>query len=385
MLYKIKHLPRTFIFLRLMAMFKIDLMTIFPEKAKAKTLILIILIGFMGMMSCGTEPEDVPLDDINIDLNIIRLDEAMYDASVTIQEDSTVSSSVLFDRFFAPSKGFVTDWIFYGNDSLASDLMVGQFFHEFVSNPMGQVLLDTMHQTLGGVDLKGMLEKPLKRYKYFFPDRKMPQIVAFADGFPPTAQAGLDQIYISPNYLGIGMHYFMGPKLRYYPEDLPKYIRRRCTPAHIPSLMVHKMAEIRIKPPELSKNPVLIDYVVNAGMKMYFVDKLLGPNVHDTLKIFYDATQMDWASHYEARIYKDLVNDLYSADAQLQRRFIEDSPFTSQLNRGSAPRLGQYIGWKIVNEYMKRHPDETLDGLVKRKDFQKIFKDSGYRPAKGTE
>lgn len=336
-------------------------------------------------MGCGTEKNDIPLDEVQIDLNIIRLDELMYSASMDIRKDSTISSQKLYQQYFAPAKNFVTDWIFWGNDSLASELMIGQFFKEFVSDPLGQTLLDTVHTSLGGINLEEMLKNPLKRYKYFFPDREMPQIVAFVDGFPPTAQAGLDQIYISPRFLGIGMHYFMGPSLRYYPEDLPKYIRRRCTPEHIPSLLVHKMADIRIKAPELSKNPVLIDYVVNAGMKMYFVDKLLGPDVQDTLKIFYEASQMDWANLYEARIYKDLVNELYSADAELQRRYIEDSPFTSQLNRGSAPRLGQYIGWKIVKAYMEKNPEITLDALVERTDYQAIFKASGYRPTKGTE
>ena len=332
--------------------------------------------------SCGGGPHDIPLDEVKLDLQVVRLDEALYQSIQTLQADTSIAPNTLFVKHFQESKGFITDWMFGGNDSIATDSLIGEAMGGFARDPQGQVLLDTVHLALGDWDIKAALQDPLKRYKYYFPNKNAPTIVAFVDGYPRTAQAGLDQIYISPNYLGIGVHYFMGPSFQYYPMDLPRYIRRRCTPEYLPSLVVHKIADLIVKEPELSDNPVLVDYVIQEGIKMYFVDKLLGPAVQDSIKLFYESSQMDWAMLYEGRIYKDLVVDLYSADATLQRRYVDDSPFTSQLNRGSAPRLGQYIGWRIVQAYMEKHPDTGIDALVEMHDYQKIFKDSGYRPPK---
>lgn len=343
------------------------------------------LWGILISQSCGNEPKDVPLDEIKLDLTVIRLDEALYNSAKAIEKDSTIGPEALFKDYFQESKGFVTDWMFGGNDSIATDSLIGDALGAFGRDRYGAHLLDTIHEVLGGMDLKAALENLLKRYKHYFPNKQTPVVVAFVDGYPRTAQAGLDQIYISPTYLGIGMHYFMGPGFQYYPIDLPKYIRRRCTPEHIPALVVHKMADLIVPEPELNKNPVLIDYVIREGIRMVFVDKLLGPQVSDSIKIFYESSQLDWANLYEGRVYKDLVTDLYSADAALQRRYVDDSPFTSQLNRGSAPRLGQFIGWRIVSEYLRKFPDVTLDALVQMKDYQKIFKDSGYRPPKEGE
>ena len=334
------------------------------------------------MLGCGGKVKDVPLDEVSLDLKVIRLDEALYNSSLALRKDSTIRGEVLFTEYFKDSRGFITDWMFGGNDSIATDTLIGEAMGAFAADPHGQVLLDTLHKVLGGLDLKAALENPLKRYKYYFPSKATPTVVAFVDGYPRTAQTGLDQIYISPSYLGIGMHFFMGPSFVYYPMDLPKYIRRRCTPEHLPSLVVHKMADVIVPEPDFRKNPVLVDYVVCEGIKMVFIDRLLGPDVSDTLKLFYEGSQMEWATVYEGRIYKDLVTDLYSADAALQRRYVDDSPFTSQLNRGSAPRLGQFIGWKIVNAYLDKHPEVSLDALVAMTDYQKIFKDSGYRPPK---
>ncbi len=348
-----------------------------------KNLSKVGLLGFLLLLvtsGCGRAPEDISLDDVKLDLKVIRLDEALFESIQTLQQDTSIGPKALFDKHFKESEGFITDWMFRGNDSIATDSMIGDAMGAFSWDPQGQVLLDTIHEALGTFDLKAALENPLKRYKYYFPNKTTPVVVGYVDGYPRTAQAGLDQIYISPDYLGIGMHYFMGPSFRYYPLDLPRYIRRRCTPLHIPALVVHKMADLIVPEPDLSKNPVLVDYVIQQGIKLYFVDKVLGPAVSDTLKLFYEASQMDWANLYEGRVYKDFVVDLYSADAELQRRYCDDSPFTSQLNRGSAPRLGQFIGWRIVAQYMDKHPEVTLDALVEMRDYQKIFKDSGYRP-----
>jgi hypothetical protein len=342
---------------------------------------LSILLALI-LPGCGNAQEEVPLEGIQLDLRVIRLDESLYNAAKTIEKDSTIGPEILFKEHFQESKGFVTDWMFGGNDSVATDSLIGDALGAFGRDKYGAHLLDTIHEVLGGMDLKAVLENPLKRYKHYFPNKQTPIVVAFVDGYPRTAQAGLDQIYISPTYLGIGMHYFMGPSFQYYPIDLPRYIRRRCTPEHIPALVVHKMADLIVPEPELGKNPVLIDYVIREGIRMVFVDKLLGSQVNDSIKIFYETNQLEWANLYEGRVYKDLVTDLYSADAALQRRYVDDSPFTSQLNRGSAPRLGQFIGWRIVAEYLRKHPDVSLDALVQMKDYQKIFKDSGYRPPK---
>lgn len=362
--------------------FLMKLEQFFRNVKGAAALGLLGVAGLLATVGCKGGEQDIDLDAVAIDLQVTRLDNALYDATKTLAQDSGIAAKALFDKHFTSSKGFITDWMFGGNDSVATDSLIGDAMSQFAGDPHGVVLLDTIHEVLGGFDLKAAVEPPLKRYKFYFPNRPTPQVVGYVDGYPRTAQAGLDQVFISPNYLGIGLHYFMGPDFQYYPIDLPRYIRRRCTPEHIPALVAHKIADVIIPEPDLSQNPVLVDYVICEGIKLYLVDKLLGPEVNDTLKLFYDATQIDWANLYEGRIYKDLVVDLYSADAELQRRYVDDSPFTSQLNRSSAPRLGQFIGWRIVRAYMQKHPDTGLDALVEMRDYQKIFKDSGYRPPK---
>lgn len=343
-------------------------------------LIITALLALAG--GCGGgNVDEVPLDDIVIDLKVARLDLDMQAAAPAYRSGQRVDSSAVYREHFAAHRAFLADWMLGGNDRIATDSVLTIVMHEFMRDSHGLALLDSVAQRLpSGYDPKAQLEELFKRFHYYFPEKALPIVVTYVDGYPPTMQQGIDQVFISPRFLGIGLHYFLGPDFKFYPSDMPKYIRRRCTTAHLPALVAHKIAESMVPDPDLAKNPVLIDFVVQQGIRMVVVDKLLGPAVADSIKLFYTTEQIEWADYYQAKAYKDMMNDLYQIDAQLLRRYMDDSPFTSQLNRESAPRLGQYLGWKIVSEYLKKKPEVTLPELIKAEDYKAIFQASGYRP-----
>jgi hypothetical protein len=342
---------------------------------------MLLLAGLL-MQSCGSGENDLDLDAIDLQLDSRSLDQAMYLAANDLRSGAETDSLVVYHKYMDGFRDFIVEWMFYGQDSGVTDTLLASMMYTFVGDPYGQTLLDTIQTELydKGFDPGAMLLPVFKRYHYYFPERKIPAIVTFADGFPPTAQAGTEQLVATPHYLGIGVHYLLGPHFGFYPPDLPVYIRRRFTPDHLPVLVANRLADAVVPQPKLEANPVLLDYIIREGLKMHFLDKVLGPDVPDTLKLYYTAEQLDWASYYEGKSWLDLAEHLFEIDYEQVRRYVEDSPFTSQLNRKSAPRLGQFLGWKIVRAYVEKHPEETLDALVQRTDYQKIYQDARYRP-----
>jgi hypothetical protein len=344
------------------------------------------LLLFGGLLAlapgCSDGPADeVPLDDVVIDLRVARLDQDMAAAAPAYRSGKSLDSSAIYQQHFAAHSAFLADWMFGGDSRIATDSVLTVVMHEFMRDSHGLALIDSVGQLLpSAYDPKAQLEELFKRFHFYFPDKALPTVVTFVDGYPQTMQQGIDQVFISPRFLGIGLHYFLGPNFKFYPADMPKYIRRRCTTEHLPALVAHKIAETMVPDPDLTQNPVLIDFVVAQGIRMTVVDKLLGPAVQDSIKLFYTTDQIAWADYYQAKAYKDLMGELYEIDAQLLRRYMDDSPFTSQLNRESAPRLGQYLGWKIVGEYLQKKPETTLPDLIKTKDYRRVFQESGYRP-----
>ncbi len=355
-------------------------------ETRLRSISTIAQLGLLGIIllfaSCNDGVDDIPLDEVSINYRSHRLDLDMYTASQAYLGTPRPDSSKLYNQYFAAHRDFLVDWIFYGEDSLATDSVLTVFMAEFLSDSNAAKLFSDIEERFpaSGEDPLAGMENLLLRFKYYFPTEPTPVVITFADGFPGSIQASLEQSFISRRYIGIGIHYLMGKDYRFYPPDMPQYLRRRCNPEHLPSLIAHQYADFFIPPPPVESNPVLVDHVVQQGLQMYMVDKLLGPEVPDSLKLYYTDQQMLWANTYEARAYKEMVEVLYDVDAGLIRRYTNDSPFTSQLARESAPRLGQFIGWKIVKKYAEKHPEQSLSELIAHRDYQVVFRKSGYRP-----
>ena len=63
-------------------------------------------------------------------------------------------------------------------------------------------------------------------------------------------------------------------------------------------------------------------------------------------------------------------------------KFTSEGPFTTALSKQSAPRIGYWVGWRIVKQYMQENPDVTLEQLMKETDAQELLKKSKYIPKK---
>jgi len=338
-----------------------------------------ILLGFQG---CENDTGDLPLDEIEIDFRTNRLDLDMLEAARQYQSNPQADSSVVFDQFFKDDQDFLVDWFFYGNDTIGTDSALTVIMSDFLTDSNALNLLEEVATTFPASNeaWSEEIEKVFKRIHYYLPNHPIPVVVTFADGYPRSIQQGLEQFVVTPKYLGVGLHYLMGADYQYYPPDLPRYLSRRFNLEHLPAQVAHKYADLYIPEPRIETNPVLIDRIVQQGLQMHFVDLVIGPSVPDSVKLFYTTAQIDWADTYEARAYKDIVPVLYDVNSDLMRRYIDDSPFTSQLNRKSAPRLGQYLGWKIIQTYVAKYPDEPFNELIQRTDYRQIFQQAGYRP-----
>jgi hypothetical protein len=63
---------------------------------------------------------------------------------------------------------------------------------------------------------------------------------------------------------------------------------------------------------------------------------------------------------------------------------VNDGPTTSGFPTESPGKIGAWIGWQIVNKFMDKHPEVTLDSLLKINDAVKVLEGSSYKPERGT-
>ncbi|MBA4057291.1 MAG: gliding motility lipoprotein GldB, partial [Marivirga sp.] len=55
---------------------------------------------------------------------------------------------------------------------------------------------------------------------------------------------------------------------------------------------------------------------------------------------------------------------------------------TVQVGEKCPGRIGQWIGWQIVNTYAETQPEMSLPQLMAAGNAQKLFKESAYKPSK---
>ena len=96
----------------------------------------------------------------------------------------------------------------------------------------------------------------------------------------------------------------------------------------------------------------------------------------------YSEEQWDWVKKNEANMWNALIasKDLYTTSMMIKNQYIGDGPFTKPFTQESPGRAGTYIGWRIVENYMKHNPQISIQQLLQQPDAQMILNNSNYRP-----
>ncbi len=218
------------------------------------------------------------------------------------------------------------------------------------------------------------LNMAFSRLLTWFPQMKKPEIYYFNSGF----NVG---IWPDSNMLGIGLEWYLGKEnkmVKSLPPDFPQYQRDNMDRGNLAGDAIKGWLLVNCYQPKVAEN--LISYMMYYGKVYYLTEAALAP-IADSVLFSYTAKQMDWCYKQEENIWKEVVkNDLvYSTADKELRRFTQDGPFTGGFPQDGAPMVGVYLGWKMVADYMAKHPDTKPAELMKVSPTE-ILK--AYKPRK---
>ena len=139
----------------------------------------------------------------------------------------------------------------------------------------------------------------------------------------------------------------------------------------IPERIVYDIAEALVRStfpytPDLEDS--LFSRMAYEGMIVYTVKSLV-ENSDLAFVLGYDKNQLKWAFENESKIWHKIVSDnlLYSTDPSITMRLVEPSSASLIINSAAPGRIGRYVGYKIVSNYLKGNSDLSLESLfVKR-------------------
>lgn len=226
------------------------------------------------------------------------------------------------------------------------------------------------------IDLSPFQKELSKAFSYYhmeFPENPVPRVVTFI--------SGLNQSFVSSDsLLGIALDKYLGWNHPVYGQAfLPFYQRRGMVPERMVPDCLRAWALTEFPAGDSVKN--LLDNILFEGRILYFQEQLI-PGIADTLLCGFTKEQMKWCGNYEKRMWTYLVEKkvIFQTDAFSIAKFVQEGPFTKDFSNESPARAAVWIGYRIVNSYMKRHPDISLQQLMEMQNFYSLLEGSGYNP-----
>ncbi len=238
-----------------------------------------------------------------------------------------------------------------------------------------QALFKEAQQVLGDLKTeKKQFEALFKHIKYYFPKFKEPKIITLL-----TLDYTTNVTYAN-EMLFISLDAYLGRKNTLY-NSFPKYIAHNFDKSH---LMVDVANKIIDKIMPITTKRTFLEKMVAQGKRMYLTAIFL-PTLSNQEKMGYSAKKMQWIENNEQEIWRYFIENklLFSTDQDLSLRFIKDAPFSKFYlsNDADSPgRVGVYIGWQMVQRYMKV-TGASVEDLLRAK-ANTIFKKSRYKPKK---
>ena len=217
------------------------------------------------------------------------------------------------------------------------------------------------------------LNEAFSYYMFYFPGYTIPTIYTYISGFNQS-------LITAEGILGIGLDKYLGRDHFFYSQlQLPRYQRYNMHPDKILSDCMITWAMTEFEFDDSVDN--LLSHMVYQGKLLYFADAVL-PGQHDTLKTGFSPDELEWCKRNEAQMWTYIVENklLFTTDARTIDRFINPGPFTAEFSRESPARAIVWLGWQIVDSYMKRHKDVSLEELMLNDDYQGILNGARYRP-----
>lgn len=245
-----------------------------------------------------------------------------------------------------------------------------------VSNADYRVLQDSINVQFAQIDwLEKDLAQAFRYIKYYLPSFTPPaHVLTFSSVISNYGAVTADSV------LGIGLDMYLGKDFPVYPllPDYPAYMTRKFSREYILPNAVQALAQQMY--PGADPGAKLVVQLVEAGKQQYFMDLAL-PYTPDSIRLGYTKDQMEFCFDNEQLIWQYFVQQdlLYKSDWQDNMHFMNDGPSTQGMPEGAPGKIGSFVGWRIVTQYMTKHPEVKLEQLMK-KDAMEIFAQAKYKP-----
>ncbi len=340
---------------------------------------LLVFLSVFSLLSCqpdkGKEIPDV--SHISVDIELRRFDQDFFKIDTTQWDAGLSQLEAKYPEF---SKIFF-DQILGSTDPRIAPQGHQRYTRGFATHVPTLQLYDTCQIVFPDMEkLEVEFEQAFQFFKYYFPNQTLPKtITTFISEYTIAA------FVYGKNDLAVSLDFFLGseyPYTEYNPGNphFSQYLVRTFNKEHLVLKTIKPLLKDILGTPRGNR---LLDHMIHNGKELYILDRIL-PHTPDTIITEYSSSQLKWVENSEKEIWHHFLREelLYSIDFQEFRKLVEYSPHSPGMPPEAPGRTANWIGWQIVEDYMKRYPESTFEELIALTDGQEILTKSKYKPAR---
>ncbi len=316
---------------------------------------LLFYLSLVFIYSCQNSGPELEISKIPVETKLIRFDQAF--AQIESQND-LLDLKRKYPLFF-PSNVADSTWL----NLSKSDTQV------YIQSKVDSVFFS--EETL-----KNDFESLFQHLLFYKPQFQIPDIY-FVVGDGDTE----NKVLVYKDRLLVSLDFYLGKDQELYYE-VPSYLAYEFQPKFLV-----RDAALALWPMPYYRQGTLrnfLDRMIEQGKAIYLTEQLI-PNLNLGDNLSYSKEDLQWAEENEFQIWSYFSqNDyLFSSDGALTKRFIDPAPFSKffmDFDRETPPRIGRYIGYRIVDSFMQNN-DVSLPKLLEMAP-NLIYQKSKYKPRK---
>ena len=333
---------------------------------------LMIYSSAILLVACHTKVNAPDVSDVKVQLNIRRFDQDLFSID-------SANALPAVKQLFAKYPDFMQ---FYGEQILgitavtdstqgfADTLMMYTHYPDF------RQLFDSVQNHFPNMTVvEPQLTKAFQYFKHYYPQKKIPEVITYING--PRAFTLGDT---SMDLLCIGIDNYMGASFpTYQTMGIPNYIIHKLAPPYMVSNCMQVMATGMYTFDPTGHN--LLDLMIQNGKVLWFTKQMCPADADSIITGFTDK-DLQWCTANEKEIWKYFIDKqlLYNTNPSTISTYVKEAPNTAGMPADAPGNIGTWVGWRIVCAYMQRHPEITLDQLMRNNKSQDILVGSGYKP-----
>ncbi|HRR93564.1 MAG TPA: hypothetical protein P5257_07525 [Bacteroidales bacterium] len=332
--------------------------------------VFIVILLFLAAVTACRDHYHANVSGIKVDIRAARLENDLFSAdpaSIPMTAKALAGKYGKFLQYFS----------YVINIGEVEDSLWKEGLLRFCTDKLNNEVYGAVQNKFDDIsDIEKGLTEAFRHYLYYFPGSVVPEIYTCITGFN-------NSIIVGDSVLGIGLDRYLGKECRYYSMlGLYNYQVVKMSREYIVPDAVYAWIASEWDYASAGYDPDnVLSEIIHEG-KLLYLKKCMLPDLKDELIFGFTPEQLSFCKKNEGMMWQYMIenNLLFSSDQLTRKKLTGEAPFTTYFTRESPGRAAVWIGFRIVESYMKNNRGVTPEDLMKERDTQVILSGARYSP-----